>query len=85
MMRKILLKGITFYQKFLSPQLSLYFGINCRFYPSCSEYAKRVIADYGVIKGGLLAIKRFLKCNPFFQGGIDLPPKRDSLKELKNG
>ncbi|MGB9761110.1 MAG: membrane protein insertion efficiency factor YidD [Caldimicrobium sp.] len=85
MIRNFFIKGITIYQRFVSPILSHYLGIHCRFYPSCSEYAKVAILRRGVIKGGLLALKRFLKCNPLFPGGIDLPPEKDSSKERKNG
>lgn len=43
----------------------------CRYYPSCSSYAISAIEKYGIIKGGYLAVKRILKCNPFFPGGYD--------------
>lgn len=47
----------------------------CRFYPSCSNYAAEAITEYGNIKGGLMAVKRLLKCHPFHEGGYD-PVKR---------
>ncbi|MEZ0343450.1 MAG: membrane protein insertion efficiency factor YidD [Caldimicrobium sp.] len=84
-MKTLFLKGLSFYQRFVSPILSLHFGINCRYYPSCSEYAKRVILNQGVLKGGFLALRRFLKCNPLFPGGVDLPPEKDFLEEKKHG
>jgi putative membrane protein insertion efficiency factor len=43
----------------------------CRFYPSCSHYGYQAIYKYGVIKGGLMAIWRVLRCNPFNPGGYD--------------
>lgn len=43
----------------------------CRFTPTCSDYAIKAIAKYGVIKGGLKAIWRVLRCNPFSKGGWD--------------
>ena len=76
-LKDIILKAITFYQKFISPMLGHIFGIHCRYYPSCSSYAYSVIKEWGVIKGSYLAIKRILKCNPFFEGGYDPPPLKD--------
>ena len=46
----------------------------CRFYPSCSHYGYQAIYKYGVIKGGLMAAWRILRCNPFNKGGIDPVP-----------
>lgn len=46
----------------------------CRFYPSCSHYGYQAIYKYGVIKGGLMAAWRVLRCNPFNKGGVDPVP-----------
>lgn len=46
----------------------------CRFYPTCSHYGYQAIYKHGVIKGGLLAAWRVLRCNPFNPGGIDPVP-----------
>jgi putative membrane protein insertion efficiency factor len=43
----------------------------CRFYPSCSHYGYQAIYKYGVLKGGLMAAWRVLRCNPFNKGGFD--------------
>lgn len=40
----------------------------CRFSPTCSQYALEAITKYGVVKGGWLALKRLLRCNPFYKG-----------------
>ena len=69
-MKKLLLKLIDLYQK-----TPLFSHSKCKYYPTCSNYAKEAITNYGVIKGTLLSIKRILKCNPFSKGGIDLVPK----------
>ena len=45
--------------------LSSYFGNNCRFQPTCSEYAYEAIARHGLPKGGWLSLKRLAKCNPW--------------------
>ncbi|WP_341793990.1 MULTISPECIES: membrane protein insertion efficiency factor YidD [unclassified Rickettsia] len=69
-MTSILLLIIKFYQYFISPLL----GNNCRFYPSCSEYAKDAIIIHGNFKGLWLVFKRIIKCHPFCQGGYDPVP-----------
>jgi putative membrane protein insertion efficiency factor len=46
----------------------------CRFYPTCSHYGYQAIYKYGVIKGGLMAAWRVLRCNPFNRGGFDPLP-----------
>lgn len=58
---------ITFYQKIISPAFKQLFGMPalCRFTPSCSEYAKISIKQYGVIKGSYRAVLRLLHCQPF--------------------
>ena len=69
-MKKFLIWLIEVYQKWISPGLSSN-GINCKFYPTCSEYTKQAIEEYGCIKGGLLGIHRILKCNLFSKRGYD--------------
>ncbi len=66
-MKNLIISAINFYQKFISP----FFPQSCRFYPTCSQYAKESIIKYGIIKGILKSIKRIFKCNPFHPGGID--------------
>ena len=73
MISKLLIKLIRFYQKFISPLL----GQNCRFYPTCSQYAIEALSNHGALKGSSLAIKRILKCNPWGGYGIDNVPGRD--------
>ena len=69
-MKKLLLKLIDLYQK-----TPLFSHSKCKYYPTCSNYSKEAITNYGALKGTLLSIKRILKCNPFSKGGIDLVPK----------
>lgn len=66
-MKKILIKMIEKYQRYISPIL----GKNCKYYPSCSEYTKQAIEKYGVVKGSFYGIKRIFRCNPFSKGGYD--------------
>lgn len=69
-MKKILIFFINGYQKYISTYLQTK-NIHCKFYPTCSEYAKQAIEKYGVIKGGFLGICRIFRCNPFSKGGYD--------------
>ena len=63
-MKKALLLLIRFYQRNISPA----FPARCRFRPTCSAYALEAIQKYGVIKGGYLALRRLLRCHPFYKG-----------------
>lgn len=63
-----LLALIRLYQLTISRALP---SNTCRFYPSCSHYGYEAIYKYGAIKGGLMAIWRILRCNPFNPGGYD--------------
>ena len=60
-MKKLFIWLIRVYQKGISP----YHRPCCRFYPTCSNYAIEAISRYGALKGGWLAVKRILRCNPF--------------------
>ena len=51
--------------------LSSVIGRECRFLPTCSEYACQAIDRFGVVKGGGLTIWRLLRCHPFHRGGYD--------------
>ena len=55
------------YQVVVSPFL----GTNCRYNPTCSAYALEALKKFGIIKGGLLSIKRVAKCHPWGGHGHD--------------
>jgi putative membrane protein insertion efficiency factor len=67
MIKKGMLLVIMIYQKGISPLLPP----RCRFYPTCSQYAKEALEKKGTIKGILLIIWRIIRCNPFNPGGYD--------------
>lgn len=69
-MKRLLICLLNFYKKYIS-SIFKSAGINCKYYPSCSEYMKQAINKYGVFKGIYLGIKRILRCNPFSKGGYD--------------
>lgn len=64
MLGRLLLRMIRLYQRHISPGLPP----RCRFIPTCSQYAAEAITRYGAAKGGWLAVKRFLRCHPFYKG-----------------
>ena len=70
MISRVLIALVRGYQKIISPLL----GHNCRFTPTCSQYALEAIEKYGALKGGWLAFRRILRCNPFHKGGYDPVP-----------
>ena len=65
-MKKLLLRLIAFYQHHISPA----FPGKCRFRPTCSEYAVEAIRKHGALKGSWLALRRILRCHPFYKGDI---------------
>ena len=71
MIKKLILFLIKIYQK-----ISALTPPRCRFYPTCSEYTKQAIIQFGVFKGGILGIKRIVKCHPLNEGGYDPVPDK---------
>lgn len=69
-MKKVLIFFIKIYKKSISPVLK-FWGVECKYYPTCSTYAIQAINKYGCFKGVYLAFIRILKCNPFSKGGYD--------------
>lgn len=69
-LRLLLALVITLYQRLVSPFL----GPRCRFYPSCSQYAKEAVLKHGVLRGSALALGRLARCHPWNPGGVDAVP-----------
>nr|MDD3720702.1 membrane protein insertion efficiency factor YidD [Candidatus Gracilibacteria bacterium] len=75
-MKKLFIFIIELYQKFLSPDHSIWAkAMNkppyCKHIPSCSEYTKEAIEKKGVIIGGFKGLGRILRCMPWSKGGYD--------------
>ena len=69
-MKAILLAVIRAYRLVLSP----WWGRQCRFMPSCSEYATEAIERHGPLQGSWLAMRRVGRCHPWHEGGFDPVP-----------
>ncbi|MGM9564561.1 membrane protein insertion efficiency factor YidD [Evtepia sp.] len=70
-MKAVLLWMIRFYRTYISPGRPPC----CRFIPTCSAYALEAVEKYGAVKGGFLALRRILRCNPFHkQESIEYDP-----------
>ncbi len=77
-MKKVFLRIIRLYQKTLSLDHGCAGKVTqsrvCRHIPSCSQYGYEAVDKYGVIKGGWMAVKRFISCNPWGSSGYDPVP-----------
>ena len=68
---KLVLKAlIRGYQLLISPLLPA----TCRYTPTCSSYALTAVEQFGVLRGGWMALKRIVRCNPWHEGGYDPVP-----------
>jgi len=75
-MKKLILRLIKLYQRSWLYRLTvlkfLFLSDSaCRFTPSCSEYAYQAISKYGIMRGGILGLKRIIRCHPWSKGGYD--------------
>lgn len=69
-MARILLRLLTMYRLAISPFL----GRNCRFFPTCSDYATEALSRHGAARGSWLTLKRITRCHPWHPGGFDPVP-----------
>ena len=69
-MKYLLITAIRGYRYLLSP----WWGSQCRFDPTCSDYAARAIEEHGALRGTWLAMRRLSKCHPWHRGGFDPVP-----------
>lgn len=69
LIRKFLLKLLWLYQKFFT---LIGFG-SCRYYPSCSEYARLNFQNNSISSAFYHSFTRILRCNQLYDGGIEYP------------
>jgi uncharacterized protein len=77
---RIEIAAVRVYQWTIRP----FIGANCRFWPSCSEYAVEALTTHGAVRGTALAAKRILRCNPWHEGGVDPVPRYDGNRVDQN-
>lgn len=65
---------LRFYKRALSPLLHVFLPTQCKFLPTCSDYAYVAVVRHGWVRGGWLALRRFARCSPFRAGGFDPVP-----------
>jgi uncharacterized protein len=81
--KALALSVLRLYQRWISPSLAP----SCRYVPTCSEYAMEAIEHYGMLRGGMKATWRLLRCHPFVKGGLDpvVIVKNDHRRHYQNG
>ncbi|MGA7296832.1 MAG: membrane protein insertion efficiency factor YidD [Rhodanobacteraceae bacterium] len=79
MVSRLLLFLLAVYKRWISPLL----GSRCRFYPSCSDYARVAIARHGSWRGSILAAWRIARCQPLCHGGEDPVPEQFTLARCR--
>ena len=75
----VVLQLLRAYKWAISPMLPP----SCRFVPTCSEYAMEAVDRYGILRGGLMALARLLRCHPLAHAGYD-PVVNDGERELES-
>ena len=73
-MKRLLLSSLGFYRAWISPAMHSVFPSDCRFHPTCSEYASEAIQLHGAMRGSGLALRRLMRCHPLGNSGFDPVP-----------
>lgn len=81
MIRSVLLALLRVYRYLLAPWI----GGSCRYWPTCSEYAREAIEAHGAARGALLAAGRLARCHPYGRGGVDPVPQQFSWRCVCHG
>lgn len=79
-MQAVLTTLIRLYRRMLSPLI----GGQCRFTPTCSNYAEQAITLYGPWRGSWLALKRIFRCHPLCDGGVDPVPGNEDAERARH-
>lgn len=80
MIKRFLILLIKFYRKYISPMKTS----KCPYYPTCSTYGLEAVERFGAFRGGLLAMWRIVRCNPFSHGGFDpVPEDKPHFRRIK--
>ena len=77
-MKSLALGLLRLYKRWISPT----FLPACRYVPTCSEYAMEAVERYGVVRGGLMAGWRLLRCHPLAKGGLDAVVKDGAVQPV---
>ena len=80
-MKSVLIVILRGYRYWISPLM----GRQCRFYPTCSEYAAEAIAAHGAVRGLALTLRRLGRCHPWHAGGVDPVPQPQHSKTANHG
>ena len=76
-MKKTILTAVVLYKKisavFRDLRLPVFIYTDCKFYPTCSDYAVEAISKYGAARGSVKSLLRILRCSPASKGGVDFP------------
>lgn len=81
-MKKILARFLGFLVKIYQYTFGLILPPSCRFYPSCSEYAREALQTHPTHYAIWLILKRLLKCQPLCKGGIDPVPLPRKVRNI---
>ncbi|MBU1261046.1 MAG: membrane protein insertion efficiency factor YidD [Planctomycetes bacterium] len=71
--RNLIREAIVLLIRLYQSSLGRFLGGQCRFVPSCSQYAIESVRQFGAVKGIYMAVKRLLRCHPFGSQGFDPP------------
>lgn len=71
------IKAAVYLIRFYQLTFHAIFGLQCKFYPTCSQYTLDAIVRFGMMRGSYLGIKRILRCGPNSIGGVDLVPEKE--------
>jgi putative membrane protein insertion efficiency factor len=80
-MKTLALWTLRTYKRWVSPLLPP----SCRYVPTCSDYAIEAVERFGVLRGGIMATGRLLRCHPFVKGGYDPVPHEDCHQQPHHG